>query len=338
MSQIIPGGSYPSKKRSRISFEGAGSAAGVIGRMARSYLMRKTLKSAGKLANRVRNSRETTTTVGRIQSLGTGGQCTYFKLKNKDFMNKSLSSTLETNRHTFSASTQILVNAGLQKAAGIAVIGGTSAMASIFSDYALTSASKIVVNRITGDFTLNNVKLSNVTIDIYDCICRNATPAATQDATAAWVQASTDAGITGEETKPGSLPWAGDTFNFAWKVMQKTRVVLGAGEMHRHIFDLQLHKQFTWSEFTYNKAYKNFTYSPIFVVKGAPANDSTTTTSVTLGTAGINAVYTAEYDTTYLQDRTNTVYDHSGLATSFAVTEAVLNEGGSTITTNSLIG
>lgn len=274
---------------------------------------------------------------GIIVAEGTGGQYSKFSLKNTNFLEKSVDKTIAPFKSVWNNAGQLKSTVGLQTYGKVLTLWDGTDVTQIDTDInGASTASRFVLESGTAEVMFSNIYLSNVTVDIYDVIARkDISGAAVADTTTAWTNGATAESAAGEGTKLGSTPFQSEYFNQYWKVMQKTHIVLGAGQMHKHCVDIDAHKLMSYA-YTQNTAYgyKDLTYNCLVVISGAPANDSTTQTSVSLGAGGINYVYGKEYHSKMLYLNFAKIVDHSSLATTFAVGEQVVNVGGSTIVAN----
>lgn len=287
-------------------------------------------------AQRARNPHESRLIGGLVTIEGAGGQISRYTAKLKDFLDPSVSAQLAPFKGVYNDAGQLLSAVGKQNVATVFAGFSNSDLASMYADlYASGTKGRLIVDKLNGSVTLSNIYLSNVSVDIYDCVARkdgNTNTLSTP--TGAWSIGDTSEGVASLYTKLGSQPTETDTFNIFWKVLQKTRIVLGAGQQHKHVINLDYYKKFSYPYLNNYYTYRDCTHCVMIVIHGAPANDSTTQTSVSLGSGGVNYVWEKEYHFKYINSSEATVKDHSNLATSFAVAEQVVNIGGTTITAN----
>lgn len=272
---------------------------------------------------------------GRIVAEGTGGQYSSFSRKNKAFWAKQIDASCAPIVSTFSAALQVKSGVGLQNGVTALRLFDNTDVLQLYVDVGNTY-KRFLLEKCMASVSISNIYLSNCTVDIYDVIARKDTGAAgVSDALTAWAQGDTDEGTSGLYAKCGATPFSVEDFNMYWKVVQKTRVVLGAGQMHKHRVNLDVNKIMNDSYIAYTaKNFRDLTYNTLIVIRGAPANDASTQTSVSVGAAGLNIVAEKEYHCKVLSTTVANVIDHTTLAISFAGGEQVVNVGGSTVTAN----
>jgi len=274
---------------------------------------------------------------GRIENMGEPGQYSEYVGKyHKPYVNKSVLSTLAPQSYVTSSASQLLSAVGKQNFSTPLVMGGTTDYQNI-----LGSASKIariILTDAIGELYFANAELGNCRVTIYDCIARRDLPsAATFIAPAAtWTQGSTDAGSI-DTTIIGSTPWDNDLFNMAWKVVQRTEILLAGGTCHRHRVVIRPNKVVNGPAGFYFDGYKGVTYGCIVVLSGQPSHDSVTKVGTTIGTGGLDITAAWETKWKFLQTTGEAVTANVGLPATFANAERIVEEGGPT-NVNNVIG
>lgn len=274
---------------------------------------------------------------GKVQMEGSSAQCSYFTSHNADFLEKSVSKTLAPVKSVMNGFIQILSTPGLQAAQVALPIYNYADVAVCYADIAGASTQdRVILSDCKAEVNFTNCFLANCTFDIYDIFARkDAGATVCGDAVAAWTQGDVDEGAALEYTKIGSTPFETELFNQFFKVVQKTRVVLPGGALHKHQVHVSPHKLMTYSYMNNTtKLFREMTYNCLVVLHGQPANQVTGTTGGSMGAAGLNIVYGKEYVTKLLYDNKAKIVDHTTLATTFTGGEQIVNVGGSTVTTN----
>lgn len=230
------------------------------------------------------------------------------------------------------AAGQLLVTPGVQAAAMPLQMGSSADFNLIAGN---SKIQKYVLERAIGEvFMANNFK-ANIRITIYDCIARRDLPASgLTSALTTWNQGLTDIGLTNTYQNVGATPFGLEAFNLFWKVLNRTEIVLGGGAVHRHRFVWTGPRMFAGPETAYLNGFHDTTYNCLIVISGQPAHDSTTKTSVTLGSGGIDYTVQSEHRWKLLSSNLPVINRSNALATSFAVGEAEAFVRGTTTGTN----
>ena len=188
---------------------------------------------------------------------------------------------------------------------------------------------RMILQSVRAECSFVNSSSTNSTIIIYDIIARKDTSNASVGSPAgAWSYGVDSAGGSATDYKViGSIPSESVAFNQFYKIVQRTRISLGPGQMHRHEVTFFPNKVLTGQHIT-NVAYQlaGITLSSIVTHYGMPAHDSTTTTDVTVDVSALDYVQKVSYDWRLLEDATTAWSKSNNLATTFAVGEQFVNE------------
>lgn len=274
-----------------------------------------------------------------VAQMGAGGQCTSYKRLRPSTLKGPLTKLTALNSSVWNAATQSISAVGKQQVWSTMSNQGiyTSAdIGQLFTDVGAGTNGRIYLEQCVGSVLLSNVMYSNVTIDIYDIeLLRDCGSASYQDAKDAWAAGDVLAGATSEYLRLGSIPTESDMFKQIYRVAKKTRVILGSGQQHKHHLTLQVHQEFAKTRALMNPYdHAGITYQTMIVHHGSPANDTVTSSQVSIGASTLNIVYEKAYTYRTVTREQELVTDHSGLSLSFTVAENVMNEGGSTIVAN----
>lgn len=273
---------------------------------------------------------------GRIFNEGQGGQYSeYIGPKGKNFCNKAIYDNAARQIHTGNGVVRLASTIGIQKSnSGLNLVTPSDV-----TTYTGDKFTRCFIDRSFGRYTMQNVMLSNCTVTIYDIMCRKDLPvSAVSNPVSAWAQGNIDEGVSGNENVIGATPWSCELFNEYYKVVQKTEVTLGAGQIHSHFIKMYPRKMFSsaYAQYTSAGGFKDQTYFCMITVRGQPANDVTTHNSVSIGQAALNVVLEFEVEVRQLQKSTPTIVTSNGLATTLAGGEETVNVGGTTIVTDTL--
>lgn len=188
---------------------------------------------------------------------------------------------------------------------------------------------KLIMHSIKAEVSWVNSSSSNSTFVIYDIIARKDTGAANASTPVnAWASGIDSAGGSATDYQViGSVPTESTTFNQFYKVVQRTRVSMGPGQMHRHEVSYNPNKLLAGLYLT-NVAYNvaGLTMYTLIVHHGMPAHDSTTKTDVRVDISAMDYVQKISYEWRQVEDATTTWSKSNTLATSFAVGEEFVNE------------
>jgi len=315
------------------------TAAGLLDRK-RKYTQMKNQSNAGlkpALRAALRAARQRKIRRGRIVAEGTGGQYSSFSHTKPNYLEKSVDKTIAPTKTTFNNAGQILSGIGKQNIQVVTSAFTQSDCATLYADiFGATKMDRYLLKKCQMKTVFSNIFLSNVTVDIYDIICRkDVSSASIADPVTAWAQGDIDSGVASAYTSVGATPYQTEAFNQYFKVAQTTRVVLGAGQQHAHHVNLEPHKLMTWPFWNYTgQAFFDLTYFCVVVLHGSPANDTMTQTQVTVGQGGLNYIFEKEYTTSVVYYPTAQVKVHNSLLTAFTNAEQTVNVGGSTIVTD----
>lgn len=188
---------------------------------------------------------------------------------------------------------------------------------------------KMIIRGLKAEISLVNSSSTNSALTIYDCICRkDCSVSANSSAVNAWGTGVDSAGGSATDYQTiGSIPEESVTFNEFYKVVQRTRINLAPGELHRHEIYYSPEKVLSGLYLT-NVPYgiAGITTHTMFVHHGMPAHDSTTTTNVTIDQSDLDIVIKFSYDWRELENSVTNWTKSNTLATSFAVGEQFVNE------------
>jgi hypothetical protein len=217
----------------------------------------------------------------------------------------------------------------------ISTVGTQQQFTETFADPATLLAllpsinDKMILHAIKGELTLVNASSTNSSMTIYNLIAkRDASVSVISTPVNAWQKGVDDAGGSSTDlTIVGSIPTESVAFNDFYRIIQRTRISLAPGEMHRHEFTYFPNKVLS-GELLNGVAYQlaGITGNIMIVHHGMPAHDSTTTTSVTVDISSLDLVMKMSYDWRELENSVTSWSKTNNLGTSFAVGEQFVNE------------
>lgn len=210
-------------------------------------------------------------------------------------------------------------------------LGGAQELLTVSQLYTGAGAvNKMLVETIRAQMLLSNNMLGPCSFTIYDIVARKDCSAASiSDPASAWAQAISDES-TGASFSyvVGATPFNAQAFTQYYKIVKTTKVVLGAGSVHRHVVTTRPNRILDY-EYIGNTIYNIAGVSTFCMVvhNGMPACDSTTATSVRLGKSTLNLIGSWEYQVKFLANSSQKVVQVNNLTTSFPVAEEIFNQG-----------
>lgn len=242
----------------------------------------------------------------------------------RSYIPKSIVDTLAKQVSVQNGAGQQESSIGLQNA--ISFTYGASATVLGFMG---SANDKILLHSIRAETSFVNASSTNSTIVIYDIISRkDAGGANVSTPLNAWASGVDSAGGSSTDWQViGSVPTESVSFNQFYKIVQRTRVSMGPGQMHRHEITFNPNKSIAGLYAT-NQPYNlsGVTLYTLVVHYGMPAHDSTTTTDVRVDVSSLDYLQKVSYDWRLLEESTTSWSKSNTLATTFAVGEQFVNE------------
>lgn len=198
----------------------------------------------------------------------------------------------------------------------------------VLHDFAIYK--NLFLESFNGEINMVNASSTNSVVTLYDIVCKGDCSSAGKNSSpgVAWSYGVDQEGGSSTDYKViGSVPTDSYMFNKFYKIVQKTRVSMAPGQMHRHqvTFRPQRKVQGFWVDAApYGLA--NTTCWTLIVHHGSPAHDSTTNTSVTIDVSSLDIVRKYTYAYKFLEDSNANWQKTNNLATTFAVGEQFVNE------------
>lgn len=214
---------------------------------------------------------------------------------------------------------QHVVNTGLKVAGGSGlqtytarIVMTQSDIGTYFSDISQTNAtSELYLNGVVSETMFSNLTNSNTFIKLYHIISRRPT---TNGPALGMVQGLSDEGLSGSTPQPnqqysiGLTPFDSNSFCREWKVIGKPRIIeLAEGRTHIHTSSFMINKKISLrenSDASYN--IPQYSCGILYLVTGAPAENSATPTDITTAPTDLAVVYTEKHYFRYLIPNTET--------------------------------
>nr|WAE43017.1 MAG: capsid protein [Cressdnaviricota sp.] len=175
---------------------------------------------------------------------------------------------------------------------------------------------KLYLESVQQYLTFSNCTTGNITVDIYDVICKRDRSSPVTPETDWYngvVYDQNPSGISQDNKTPWQTPFYSNLFNDYWKVKKITHVELAQGRSHEHILKFSPNRIFDTEISAANAQFAGLTMYCILVVRGMPAVVSTATSTATLAEAKIACVSRRSYRFRYIDDIPSTYY-RTGLA------------------------
>lgn len=190
------------------------------------------------------------------------------------------------------------------------------------------NTTRILIEDVVSILRLQNQFPGNCEVEIYDIVCKRDNSLTPGQAWATGIQdESNNAGVS-QGFYVGIYPQMSALFNVNYKVVKKTRVVLGGGQSHVHYYR-HIPNRIMNAEILQNGAlnYKGYTTFQMVVASGLPDNDATTKTTVSTSSVALDVVQTKTIKFTYINRAWTQLACSTNLPTSFAVSESVQDQG-----------
>lgn len=195
--------------------------------------------------------------------------------------------------------------------------------------YLASVNDQLVLHSIKAELLFTNSSSSNSAITIYDIVARkDAGNANVNLPSQAWRYGVDQAGGAADDYLiVGSEPTESVAFNQFYKIVQRKRVSMAPGQLHRHEIYYQPNKLLKGQYLTqqpYNIA--GITLYTMVVHHGMPVHDVTTKTNVSIDISSIDWCQKVSYQWRILEDATTSWRKTNNLATSFPNGEEFVNE------------
>lgn len=175
---------------------------------------------------------------------------------------------------------------------------------------------------------LTNQDIGNCEVTLFDVVTKRDTPLFPQNAFQTGLQ-DQNAGAVDYSTVVGVLPTSSQLFNTNFKIVRRSRIVLGGGQSHCHYVNLRPNKILK-SEMLSSSLnfYRGFSYATLIVAHGCPYNNNEATV-VSTGSGAIDVVTTKQLGYKFIASDLQTFNNVTNNITTLA-TEKVMAVGGTT--------
>ena len=328
---------YVKNSATRGAQKALGYAKRAIGSQARTYI-KGMFKSKTRTGTRTRNN--------NVKIEGVGGQLSKFKVARPiSPWDAKLIKDLAPQYRLKNVGSRLTSTPGQQNVYTYAMFDSVGGDLNDISDAILTTVPnatagqkktiKFMMAQGVSKWMMTNQDSGNVCVEIYDIAVRRDTATTPDNAFyQGLVDQATASGSATPSSIPGAVPTQSERFNTNFKILQKTRLIMGAGQSHTHYQNIKPNKWFNAELFyqngntlSQNTALKGFTIYTMIVAHGMPYNDLTTQTQVSTGAVALDIVYTKQLKYYVLQENFTTSYATNNLPTSFGVQEEVMQTG-----------
>ena len=261
-----------------------------------------SIRSARTASRRTtRGVRATPARVGTQLPAGGGGESkSFFTLKKKNYTKvgklELADNTIARSNGFSSATTQ-----GVQTAVNLSELFDATDVDAMFTAAGIsTSPSQNAANLFikSGHATafITNAESTNVHFSIYDLKATMDGGSLDTDPAAMFLAGYADAvgGAAANGTLVGSSPYTNPRFVQAYKILQKTDIILGPGQTHTHNIHYAPNRMFNHEKSIINGVASGpiayLSYHCMVVQHGTPVHDATTETTVTIGLSKLDIV------------------------------------------------
>lgn len=145
-----------------------------------------------------------------------------------------------------------------------------------------------------------NQEGQSLTLLIFDCVSKRDGPSSSYDPTTLWQTGLTSevdgTGATNQTSAPGSMPTTSKTFNDYWKIAGLTKVELGPGRSHEHIFRHKLNRVFDTEILASIANYvKGISCASFVVAYGVPTDSSATSAVGTVSLSPVKLIWVTQF-------------------------------------------
>lgn len=269
---------------------------------------------------------------GAVLSAGVGGSKSYFTLKNSKLalspMDKMISPQFLARNYGFRTTSLI----GKQNSV---VLGSYYTPANIVAELngvvsaAAPKTLKAVLCSVHADILITNQENSTCWYTIYDVIARRDGNAVVADPNTAFQAGFADAtgGSASDYLIPGVTPFACPRFAEFFKIHKVTEGTMESGQTHVHTIDYRPERSISNEVATNSGLFiGGLTLWSFIIYHGAPMNDSTTKTQVSLGPMNLDVVEKAQFVTKYIAQGYQTTTFANSLPLAFTNVADIMNE------------
>jgi len=274
------------------------------------------------------------TSIGKQVEVAGGESRSYFtkvsKLQLKGTLAKSTAPQYKVNNEGIRSDAAI----GYQNST---LLGTYFDSADINSMYAVVfggspnQTTKLVLGGVRAESLITNVATTNARISLYDIIIKRDSNSSIVDPSQVFEAAFADAsgGVAGDYAVVGTSPYMNPRFMDAFKIHQRTEVILSPGATHSHNVNYAPNKIISKTR-TMNAtgSLGGLTLYTMIIHHGSPANDATTKTSVTLSKSSLDIVTKQVYTFKSIYYPLTTMLVTQSLPITYATTGQAINEDG----------
>lgn len=244
--------------------------------------------------------------------------------KHKSYLPKAVMDTLAPQVSVENGAGDITTTAGIQGVTSFAYASSAGMFA-----YLASVNDQLVMHSIKAELLFTNSSSSNSAITIYDIVARkDAGNANVALPSLAWQYGVDQAGgAANDYLVVGSEPTESVAFNQFYKIVQRKRINMAPGQLHRHEVYYQPNKLLKGQYLTqqpYNVT--GVTVYTMIVHHGMPAHDRVTGTNVTIDISSIDWCQKVSYQWRILEDASTSWRKTNNLPTSFPNGEEFVNE------------
>lgn len=190
--------------------------------------------------------------------------------------------------------------------------------------------NKLLLEKVTGYYSIANARNTNVVVTLYDCIARrDCSDDGNRNPHYSWTEGAEaqSGGSPLYGTSIGATPFQSEVFNKFWKCHQRTEFTLGAGQMHTHRFKYSPNRVVTRQGTPASLyAIQGLSFMTVIVIRGCPINGSGAGTNVTTSLGAVDVAGGLEYRFRQLLDNSAQYTNGNVTFPAISGTEQFINE------------
>jgi len=206
----------------------------------------------------------------------------------------------------------------------ISLLSNTYANIDILNQFSSTNQTcKTIIESCTENSIIRNQNNNDCYLTLYDIVCRRdqyASTSSEQTPFTSWANGNGDAGASNMLYQVGTTPFSSPQFTQYFKVVKVTHIILPAGGTHEHRVHYEPNRLISREVATISGFIRNLTHFTMAVQYGAPDNDSSVVTTVSIGSSTLDVVQTKQYKYTYVSDAVTNNSFVAALPTSYPST------------------
>jgi len=202
----------------------------------------------------------------------------------------------------------------------VSLLSNTYLNTDILNQFSSTNLTcKTIIESCTENSIIRNQNNNDCYLILYDVVARRDQYQGSESSPfQTWFNGNFDAGASGMIYQVGTTPFSSPQFTQYFKVVKVTHIILPAGGTHEHRVHYEPNRMINREVAAISGYIRNLTHFTMAVQYGAPDNDNTTQTTVSIGTSTLDVVQTKQYKYTYVADAVTNNSFVASLPTTYA--------------------